>query len=163
VEVVLAMAIAILAVVGLAQIATKSTSNAGSSSRRAVATTYAVAGMEWIRNQKNTIAWSDFSSTSKAPVPPNPANVYCLNSFPGSWTSMAAGACASGSTISGTEFSRSMTLSAVTSSILRRSSSLLCVPTWPGTNATGIFGMPRPTDIATACRRKPSHVSDDVG
>src|SRR3990172_5921841 len=119
VEVVLAMAIAILAVVGLAQIATKSTSNAGSSSRRAVATSYAVAGMEWIRNQKNTIAWSDFSSTSKAPVPPNPANVYCLNSFPGSWTSMAAGACASGSTISGTEFSRSMTLSAVTAPVLQ--------------------------------------------
>jgi len=119
VEVVLAMAIAILAVVGLAQIATKSTSNAGSSSRRAVATTYAVAGMEWVRNQKNTIAWSDFSSTSKAPVPPNPANVYCLNSFPGSWTSMAAGACASGSTISGTEFSRSMTLSAVTAPVLQ--------------------------------------------
>src|SRR6476646_1362914 len=34
---------------------------------------------------------------------------------------------------------------------------------WPGTTATGMFGMPKPTDVTAACLTKPSHVSDDVG
>jgi hypothetical protein len=43
-----------------------------------------------------------------------------------------------------------MTRSSVTPRMLRSISAVLCVPMWPGTSASGMFGMPRPTEVAAA-------------
>ena len=56
-----------------------------------------------------------------------------------------------------------LNLAAVTAITLAWISSTLCAPGWPGMVASGRLGMPRPSAVATACPRKPSHTSDEVG
>jgi len=55
------------------------------------------------------------------------------------------------------------TSSTVTPRTFSLSSSVLCVPTWPGTKATGRFGSPSPTLVVPACPMKPSQTREEEG
>lgn len=102
VEVIIAFMVATIAVLGLVQVATRSVANAGAAKRAAQATAYAMEGMEWVTGQKYTVAWSDFWDK---------IGDWCLNDVGATvtWLSLAGGTCGSG-VISGTEYSRYMTL-----------------------------------------------------
>ena len=56
-----------------------------------------------------------------------------------------------------------ITSAAVTALAFARISSLDWAPGWPTMVATGMLGMPRPTDVAAAWLRKPSQTSELVG
>ncbi len=64
VEILLAFALSSVALVGMAQIATKSLSNSTYSKNRIEANKYAVQGIEWLRGQKNITAWTTFIGVS---------------------------------------------------------------------------------------------------
>ncbi len=61
IELLLAFAVSSVALVGMAQIATKSVSNATYSKTRSEANKYAVQAIEYIRNTKNTLGWATFA------------------------------------------------------------------------------------------------------
>lgn len=75
VELLIALGVATLAIVGLVSITTRSISNAGYSKRQSTATAYATQAMEWIRSQKNT-DWKNLTDHIGV--------TYCLNSL--AWT-----------------------------------------------------------------------------
>lgn len=83
-EIVVAMAIAILIVAGLVSAVIVAVKNAQFARNQTLATKYGQEGMEWIRSQRDT-NWQTFSDRSAA----DPGRTYCLNSL--GWT---AGTCA---------------------------------------------------------------------
>lgn len=60
VEVLLAIAVAALVLVGLAQLSTRSLSTSNFSRSKSQADVYAQEGVETVRNERNTRGWSDF-------------------------------------------------------------------------------------------------------
>jgi len=107
VEVIIAFAVATIAILGLVQVATKSVANAGAAKRAAQATAYAMEGMEWVTGQKYTVGWADFWGKT---------GTWCLNDVEAAvtWLSLPGGNCGS-DVISGTEYTRYMTLAQVSS------------------------------------------------
>lgn len=80
IELTIAMAVAMVAILALVQSTTKSVSNSTFSKSQTQATQYASEAIEWLRNQKNA-SWPDFSAKLSA-------SSYCLNTL--AWT---AGPC----------------------------------------------------------------------
>lgn len=101
VEVIIAIAVAMVAVLGLVQVATKSVANAGAAKRAAQATSYAMEGMEWVTGQKFLTSWGSFVGKS---------NYFCINSLPSDWESMTVSGQCGGTVITGTEFWRYVNL-----------------------------------------------------
>jgi|GEM_PF-3636349 len=64
VEVVLAVAVTVLVLVGLAQLSTGSVTTSNFSRSKSQADAYAQKAMEEIRSQRNTLGWSGFGSYS---------------------------------------------------------------------------------------------------
>lgn len=71
IELTIALAVAMVAILALVQSTTKSVSNSTFSKSQTQATQYASEAIEWLRNQKNA-SWPDFSGKSGR---------YCLNSL----------------------------------------------------------------------------------
>lgn len=97
VEIILAFAVAVVAIVGLVSVATKSISNSGVSKRQSTATAYAVQGMEWVRGQRDVLGWSGTSGFFSK------SGDYCLSTL--AWNSMPCGI------IDSTEFTRKVNMS----------------------------------------------------
>ena len=136
VEVIIAFAVAVVAIVGLVSVATKSVSNSGVSKRQSTATAYATQAMEWVRQQRDVMSWTDFAEKVSAPS-------YCLGSTlpaPTSWPGAAA-SCGGCLVISNTEFTRCITLSSPGANQVQA----IVTVTWPegvrtmNTNQTTIF------------------------
>lgn len=98
-ELLIALAVATLAIVGLVSLTTRSISNAGYSKRQSTATAYASQAMEWIRSEKNA-DWQVFSAHS---------GTYCLNSL--TWTVHTS---CTAKTLDSNTFSREVVLTAPT-------------------------------------------------
>lgn len=96
VEVILGLAAAVMAVLALVQVASRSISNTGISKRQGEATTLAMAGLEWARGQRDAVGWVAFSTK---------AGTFCLIDLAVTWTTIPVGNCGGG-VVSGTEFSR---------------------------------------------------------
>jgi len=96
-EVLIALAIAVIVVLALVRAVTVAIRNASFARSQASATKYAQEGMEWLRAERDK-KWSDFSDRAGA--------TYCLNEL--SWP--AAGPCFSSSFITGTSFQREAVL-----------------------------------------------------
>ena len=62
IEALIAFAIAMVAILGFVHVTNKSVSNSGFTKRQSEANTYAGAGLEWIRNQKNSVGWNAFKT-----------------------------------------------------------------------------------------------------
>lgn len=73
-ELLVAIGVIVVTLVAIAQVSTKALSNSGFSNHQSVATGYSIAGMEWIRSQKD-LDWVNI----------NKAGTYCLNSLPMAW------------------------------------------------------------------------------
>lgn len=73
VEMLIALGVAVMAIVALVQITTKSLSNAGFSQNQSGATAYAVTANEWLRGQRSSLGWDVFSSKA--------GQTYCLNNL----------------------------------------------------------------------------------
>lgn len=99
VELIIAFAVAVVAVVGLVAVATKSVSNSGVSKRQSTATAYATQGMEWVRGQRDVLGWGGAGGFYAK------AGTFCLNTL--AWNSMPCAA------ITGTEFTRTVVMSQV--------------------------------------------------
>ena len=102
IELLIALGVAVMAIVALVQVTTKSLSNAGFSKRQSGATVYAVAAAEWLRSQRLSLGWDAFSSKA--------GQTYCLNDL--NWNLL--GSCGTAQ-IGTTGFSREATLTAVSS------------------------------------------------
>ena len=100
IELLIALGVAVMAIVALVQVTTKSLSNAGFSKSKSGATAYAVAAAEWLRNQRASLGWDTFSSKA--------GQTYCLNNL--NWNS--PGPCGTAQ-IGTTGFSREATLNTV--------------------------------------------------
>jgi hypothetical protein len=106
IEVIIAFAVATVAIVALVQVAIKSAANSGVASRRSVATSFARQGSEWVRQQREKIAWSDFYSKGTGGV------TYCINDLTTDLLVRTAGGCVG--TIGTTDFVRTVILTAGT-------------------------------------------------
>ena len=73
IELTIALAVAMVAILALVQSSTKSVSNSAFSKSQTQATQYASEAIEWLRNQKNS-SWPDFSTRISVPT-------YCLNTL----------------------------------------------------------------------------------
>ena len=71
IELVIALAVAMVAIVALIQSTTKSVSNSTFSKSQTTATEYATEAIEWLRSEKNK-SWPDFSAKDGS---------YCLNTL----------------------------------------------------------------------------------
>ncbi len=98
-EALVAFAIAMVALLGLAQVTNKSVGNSGLSKRQSEATAYASRVVEYLRDQKNTQGWSGLKSSYSG-------SNYC---YDGS-TLNALASCV----ITGTEFTSTVTVAYVT-------------------------------------------------
>ncbi|MDO8488078.1 MAG: hypothetical protein Q7S31_02055 [bacterium] len=99
-ELVLALGISLIALMAIVQVTTKSITTAGFSKNKTEATTYAVAGMEWLRQQKRVLGWPAFAGKSP--------NTYCLKDLPELWP--GAGDCSADDFIPGTMYQRKVDL-----------------------------------------------------
>lgn len=100
IEMLIALGVAVVAIAALAQIATKSLSNAGFSQTQSGATAYAVAANEWLRGQRSSLGWDVFSSKA--------GQTYCLNNL--NWN--LPGSCGTAQ-IGTSGFSREVTLTGI--------------------------------------------------
>lgn len=73
-ELLVAIGVIVVTLVAIAQVSTKALSNSSFSNHQSVATGYSIAGMEWIRSQKD-LGWVNINKTG----------TYCLNSL--AWNS----------------------------------------------------------------------------
>lgn len=73
IELTIALAVAMVAILGLIQSATKSVSNSTFSQNQSQATNNITQAVEWLRNEKNT-SWPDFIDHAASPK-------YCLNTL----------------------------------------------------------------------------------
>ena len=71
IELTIALAVAMIAILALVQSTTKSVSNSTFSKNQSQASAYTSEAIEWLRNQKNT-SWPNFSTKISA-------STYCLN------------------------------------------------------------------------------------
>jgi len=97
IELTIALAVAMVAILALVQSSTKSVSNSAFSKSQTQATQYASEAIEWLRNQKNS-SWPDFSTNILA------SDKYCLNTL--AWV---AGTCSNNMT--GLGFKRQLNVS----------------------------------------------------
>ena len=98
-----------------------SLSNTQYARNKALATKYAQEVVEWLRQQRESLGWSDFYNQAT-----DTQRVYCLNSL-ASWP--VSGSCAGGSVISGTSMTRQATLDGNAGNRDRVSINILI--TWP--------------------------------
>ncbi|OGD09881.1 hypothetical protein A2395_01355 [Candidatus Amesbacteria bacterium RIFOXYB1_FULL_47_9] len=63
IEVVIAFAVVAVALAGLVQIATRSTTNSGAAKRQAVATAHATKPLEFLEGEKEILGWEAFKAT----------------------------------------------------------------------------------------------------
>lgn len=96
IEMMLALAVLVLVALAAVQLTIKSVSNAGYSRRQSMASGHATAAVEWVRGQRDSLGWNQFSGY---------VGLFCLNTL--AWT---PGACASGSTIPGSVFTRQINI-----------------------------------------------------
>jgi len=90
VEVMIAVSIVIVAIVGVVQVANRSVNNSGSAKRQSEATTYGTEAIEWVVVQKDLSGWETFVSRAN--------NTYCFSATPPTgWPS--TGACTAGQLI----------------------------------------------------------------
>lgn len=73
IELTIALAVAMIAILALIQSATKSVSNSTYSQNQSQATNNITQAVEWLRNEKNT-SWPDFVDHASSPK-------YCLNTL----------------------------------------------------------------------------------
>jgi Tfp pilus assembly protein PilV len=73
IEVIIAISVAMVAIVGLVQVATRSVNNSGSARRQSEATTYGTEALEWVVAQKDLKGWEDFEDK---------AGTYCFGVSP---------------------------------------------------------------------------------
>lgn len=100
VETVIAAALISVAILASLSLSVYSQKQSTYAKNLAEATKYASQGADWLRSQRTLLGW-EAMSTSSGP--------YCLNAFPASpsdFTSLAAGACAAGTHIDSTIFTR---------------------------------------------------------
>lgn len=103
VEVLIGVGIAAVALLALIQVATKSVSNSGLAKRQAVATAFAVEGMEWVKSRRQIEPWSAMYNRDPAG---GGSSIFCLNAMPANLASLSS-ACSG--TIGTTEFTRRVT------------------------------------------------------
>lgn len=101
-EVVFAVGIAALIIVGVVSLSRKSISNADFSKNNALATRYALEAREWIRQQRDSLGWDAFNTK---------VGYHCLSNLTWGNTSNPCGV------ITGTIFSRTANLSQTTVTI----------------------------------------------
>ncbi len=77
-ELVVALGLAMMALVAVVQVTTRSVSLVGYSKRQTESTTYADSAIEWVRNWKKDNGWSSFAAKASAG-----GTTYCLNDL--SW------------------------------------------------------------------------------
>ena len=99
VEIMIAFAVMVVAVVALVSAVTKSVSNSGVSKRQSAATAYATQGMEWVRGQRDVLGWGGTGGFYAK------AGAFCLNRL--AWNSRPC------VLIAGTEFTRIVNISQV--------------------------------------------------
>ena len=102
IELLIALGVAVMAIVALVQITTKSLSNAGFSKRQSGATVIAAAATEWLRGQRASLGWDVFAARA--------GQTYCLNDL--NWN--LPGSCGTAQ-IGTSGFSREVTLITVSS------------------------------------------------
>ncbi len=102
-ELVLALGVSLLALMAVIQVTTKSITTAGFSKSKSEASTYAIAGTEWLRVEKKLLGWTAFAAKA--------GQTYCLNNLPPAWP--GAGACSASSYITGTIYQRQVNLTTV--------------------------------------------------
>jgi len=111
IELLLAVVLSSVALIGMAQIATKSLGNIGSSKNRSDANQYAVQAVEWIRNNKNQMGWTAFVALNVTKCANDDlTTALIINGLPD-------GACGLNSTIAGTIYKRDLVFSAGTVTI----------------------------------------------
>lgn len=114
IEVLAALAIAVLVILALVHITTISIKNAAFARNQALATKYAQEAMEWLRSQRDS-SWTNVLSKATA------SGTYCLNVL--NWSS--ASSCSS--TLSGTLFKRELIFSDVDSTSLNAKISVVWI------------------------------------
>ena len=82
VELIIAFFVMALVVVAIVGLSTKSVRNSSFARDNSLARKYAEEGMEWVRNKRNE-DWSTLYGKGGS----DSFNIYCLNSFPGTWHS----------------------------------------------------------------------------
>ena len=102
IELLIALGVAVMAIVALVQITTKSLSNAGFSKGQSGATVIAAAATEWLRGQRASLGWDVFAARA--------GQTYCLNDL--NWN--LPGSCGTAQ-IGTSGFSREVTLITVSS------------------------------------------------
>lgn len=105
-EVVFALAVAALVLVGMVSIAATSVRNSSFARNNALATRYVQETSEWLREQRDNSTWIDFSG--KAGEELAGGKTYCLQQLGSSFP--AVGFCSSGDYITDTPFTRDATL-----------------------------------------------------
>lgn len=83
IELTIALAVAVIAILALIQSATKSVSNSTYSQNQSQATNNITQAVEWLRNEKNT-SWPDFVAHAATPK-------YCLNTLDWNTPSVCSG------------------------------------------------------------------------
>lgn len=104
-EVVVALGVMALLVIGLVGVSTSSVRNTTFSTNTTTATNYAQDTSQWLRNQSDS-SWSTFENNVIA------STTYCLNNDPSDWTN--TGACASTEIIASTVFTRQVSFTCST-------------------------------------------------
>jgi len=104
-EILMALGIVVLALVGLVKVATLSAGNVGGAKNQNQATRYSEAAIEWLRGQADA-NWNDFTTKAKACA--GSGCVYCLNDL--AWPQQS-GSCTDN--ITGTYFKREATLTLI--------------------------------------------------
>ena len=109
-EVVFALAIAAIILVGIVSLATSSIRNTTFARNQSVATRYVQEGVEWLREQRDT-DWGTFS-----PLASPGGTTYCLTDLA---SGLVLGICSAGDEIPGTPFTREIVLTELSVSIIQ--------------------------------------------
>lgn len=105
-EVVFAMGIAVIIMLGIVSLASVSIRNSSTSRDRTLATRYAQEAIEWVRSFRDTNSWIGLQAYSG-----NPAKVWCVMTSPPAWPDLAdEGACDTDDYILSTKFKREVAL-----------------------------------------------------
>lgn len=91
IEVMIAVSVAVVAIVGIVQVANRSVNNSGAARRQSEATTYGTEAIEWIVAQKDIGGWGSLVSHAN--------NTYCFNVSPPDSNWPGTGSCSSGQLI----------------------------------------------------------------
>lgn len=102
-EVVIALGVITIILVSLVILAALSISNATFSKNKTTATRLSQETLEWLRSERDS-SWAVFANHAATPI-------WCMPTL--SWSANFAGACAQGTTITGTILSRELTFSSL--------------------------------------------------